>query len=135
MSTLFMMELLLFALALVMTGLGLSLQLADFRRLLDRIRALPPDSKLERLKHVIAELRADGYRQVMVFTQYTDTMDSLRDALRMDDKPLDGGQRVPPCADTDRAGDAGRESCATARARTSRTHHDSRSRSRGPDCA
>ena len=40
MSTLFMMELLLFALALVMTGLGLSLQPADFRRLLDRKRAV-----------------------------------------------------------------------------------------------
>ena len=40
MSTLVMMQLLLFALALVMTGLGLSLELADFRRLLDRKRAV-----------------------------------------------------------------------------------------------
>ncbi len=40
MSTLVMMQLLLFALALVMSGLGLSLQLADFKRLLDRKRAV-----------------------------------------------------------------------------------------------
>lgn len=40
MSTLVMMKLLMFALALVMTGLGMSLQLADFGRLLDRKRAV-----------------------------------------------------------------------------------------------
>ena len=40
MSTLVMMQLLLFALALVMTGLGLSLELADFRRLLVIKRAV-----------------------------------------------------------------------------------------------
>ncbi len=40
MSTLVMMQLLLFALALVMTGLGLSLQRADFARLFTRKRAV-----------------------------------------------------------------------------------------------
>jgi len=49
-----------------------------------RIDRLPPDSKLDALKHVLRELRDDGCSQVMVFTQYTDTMEFLRDALRTD---------------------------------------------------
>ena len=52
---------------------------AEIERLLTVIRGLPPDSKAERLKTTIAELRAAGYRQVMVFTQFTDTMDFLRE--------------------------------------------------------
>ena len=54
---------------------------ADIQSLLDRIGQLPPDSKLESLKSTLAELRQEGYRQVMVFTQYTDTMDFLRGEL------------------------------------------------------
>ena len=54
---------------------------ADIQSLLGRIGQLPPDSKLESLKSTLAELRQDGYRQVMVFTQYTDTMDFLRGEL------------------------------------------------------
>ena len=50
--------------------------------LLERARALPPDSKLASLKAVLAELRERGYGQAMVFTGFTDTMDFLRDALR-----------------------------------------------------
>ena len=46
-----------------------------------KIKGLPPDSKLLRLKKVLADLRAGGYARVMVFTQYTDTMDFLRDYL------------------------------------------------------
>ncbi len=49
--------------------------------LLARIKSLPPDSKLQRLKRALADLRADGYTRVMVFTQYTDTMDNLREFL------------------------------------------------------
>ncbi len=56
---------------------------ADVEGLLDRIRALPPDSKLAALTGTLADLRRDGYAQVMVFTQYTDTQDFLRDALRV----------------------------------------------------
>ena len=52
--------------------------------LLQRASALPPDSKLAMLKDVLAELRERGYKQAMVFTQFTDTMDFLRDALRQD---------------------------------------------------
>jgi SNF2 family DNA or RNA helicase len=64
---------------------GLLLQeQARISELLDRIRKLPPDTKVERLKDVIAALKRDGYEQVMVFTQYTDTMDFLRDQLARD---------------------------------------------------
>ena len=54
----------------------------EIERLLEMIRELPPDSKLDRLAETLDELVRRGYRQVMVFTQYTDTMDFLRDALR-----------------------------------------------------
>jgi hypothetical protein len=49
--------------------------------LIRRIQALPPDSKLEKLRVVLEELRTAGYDRAMVFTQYTDTMDFLRDQL------------------------------------------------------
>lgn len=51
---------------------------ADIEDLLSNIRALPPDTKVKRLREEIAKLRASGYPQVMVFTQFTDTMDCLR---------------------------------------------------------
>ena len=50
--------------------------------LLEQISVLPPDSKLAQLTETLNELTRDGYAQVMVFTQYTDTMDFLRGALR-----------------------------------------------------
>jgi hypothetical protein len=50
--------------------------------LLLRVSSLPPDTKARELRTVIDELRASGYKQVMVFTQFTDTMDFLRDQLR-----------------------------------------------------
>ena len=55
---------------------------ADIERLLARIRACPPDGKLSALRSTLAALREAGHEQAMVFTQYTDTMDFLRDALR-----------------------------------------------------
>ena len=54
---------------------------ADIQVLLDGIGRLPPDGKLGELKKVIRELRRDGFAQAMVFTQYTDTMDFLREEL------------------------------------------------------
>ncbi|MDE0055392.1 MAG: SNF2-related protein [Gammaproteobacteria bacterium] len=53
----------------------------DIAQLLAAVEALPPDSKLAVLSETLDALRADGYRQAMVFTQYTDTMDFLRDRL------------------------------------------------------
>ncbi len=56
----------------------------DIQSLLDSIGRLPADSKLASLKQALSALRTDGYRQVMVFTQYTDTMDFLREELGKD---------------------------------------------------
>ena len=56
----------------------------DIDVLLAQIARCPPDSKLKRLKTTIATLRQSGYNQTMVFTQYGDTMDFLREELRKD---------------------------------------------------
>ena len=55
---------------------------AEIESLLHRVRALPRDGKLAHLTEVLAELRQQDYRQAMVFTQYVDTLEFLRDALR-----------------------------------------------------
>ena len=54
---------------------------ADIQGLLDGIRRLPPDGKVQELRRVVRELRREGFTQAMVFTQYTDTMDFLREEL------------------------------------------------------
>ena len=54
---------------------------SDIEQLLAMIRRLPPDTKVEKLRTEIATLRGEGFGQVMVFTQFTDTMDLLRNAL------------------------------------------------------
>ena len=54
----------------------------DIDHLLAGIDRLPPDSKLESLKDVLVELNEAGFAQTMVFSQFTDTMDFLREALR-----------------------------------------------------
>ena len=59
-------------------------QRAEINLLLAAIARLPPDGKLAHLRRVCADLRAAGYRQAMVFTQYTATMDFLREALSGD---------------------------------------------------
>ena len=51
---------------------------SDIEGLLRRVSELPVDTKARRLKNVLDILQADGYRQAMVFTQFTDTMDFLR---------------------------------------------------------
>ena len=62
----------------------ISEQNAEIDNLLAAIGRLPPDSKLGSLREVLRELRGDGFAQAMVFTQYTDTMDFLRDELLKD---------------------------------------------------
>lgn len=54
----------------------------DIAALLNQIRSLPHDTKADHLVARLAELRKAGYEQVMVFTQYTDTLDFLREKLR-----------------------------------------------------
>ena len=56
----------------------------DIDRLLTMIRRLPADTKAERLRNTISNLRKNGYAQVMVFTQFTDTMDFLRGVIGRD---------------------------------------------------
>jgi superfamily II DNA or RNA helicase len=49
--------------------------------IISAIERLPPDTKANALATTLEELRSLGYQQVMVFTQYTDTMDYLRERL------------------------------------------------------
>ncbi|MDE0417762.1 MAG: SNF2-related protein [bacterium] len=49
--------------------------------LLNDIARLPPDSKLNSLLGVLDDLRDNHFMQVMVFTQFSDTMDFLREEL------------------------------------------------------
>ena len=53
----------------------------DIHDLLRAVQYLPTDTKACVLHEVLRDLRAQGYTQVMIFTQYTDTMDFLRDEL------------------------------------------------------
>jgi len=53
-------------------------ELGDIRALLTAAERLPHDTKAGVLLQVLRELREQGYKQAMVFTQYTDTMDFLR---------------------------------------------------------
>ncbi len=53
----------------------------EVRRLLGMIHGLPTDTKFNRLTEEITQLQR-GYRQVLVFTQFTDTMDFLREEIR-----------------------------------------------------
>ncbi len=57
---------------------------SEIERLIGMIGRLPPDTKAEALRVEIGRLRKDGYGQAMVFTQYADTMDFLRDEMARD---------------------------------------------------
>ena len=52
------------------------------RRIVGRSNAYPPTPRRSNFSKVLCdELKGNGYPQVMVFTQFTDTMDYLRDQL------------------------------------------------------
>lgn len=53
----------------------------DIERLLAMVARLPSDTKAKRLEAIIEELAKAGHKQVIVFTQYTDTLDYLRGLL------------------------------------------------------
>ena len=76
----------------------------DIEWLLDGIGRLPPDSKLDSLKDVLVELREAGFAQTMVFTQFTDTMEFLREALRGEAGPQALRSEAGPRALRDEAG-------------------------------
>ena len=54
---------------------------ARLRELIASVRALPVDTKAEVLIEELQKLDAHGYRQAVIFTQYTDTLDYLREHL------------------------------------------------------
>ena len=49
--------------------------------IVERVKRLPTDTKTVELAKVLRDLKGSGYPQVMVFTQFTDTMDYLRDQI------------------------------------------------------
>ncbi|MDG2991992.1 SNF2-related protein [Candidatus Synechococcus calcipolaris G9] len=53
----------------------------DLQDLLNQVSALPIDSKTEVVKQLIKNLQSDGYQQIIIFTQFTDTLDFLRQEL------------------------------------------------------
>ncbi|QLL29624.1 DEAD/DEAH box helicase family protein [Thermosynechococcus sichuanensis E542] len=53
----------------------------ELEKLLRQVQALPTDTKTQVLKRVIQQLQTAGYPQVIVFTQFTDTLDFLRQEL------------------------------------------------------
>lgn len=53
----------------------------DIVSLLGRVQELPVDTKTGVLLRVLRDLREAGYGQVLVFTQFTDTMDFLREHI------------------------------------------------------
>ena len=59
-------------------------ELTSIGDLVDAIGRLPLDTKAATLVQILNDLRATGYPQVMVFTQFTDTMDFLREHLASD---------------------------------------------------
>jgi SNF2 family DNA or RNA helicase len=56
-------------------------EIATIDGVIKEINGLPTDSKALELSKVLSELKGSGYHQVMVFTQFTDTMDYLRDQV------------------------------------------------------
>ncbi|GMU52611.1 MAG: hypothetical protein AMXMBFR33_17570 [Candidatus Xenobia bacterium] len=57
------------------------LELHSLREFLDDVRGLRADSKLETLRGLVSRVLS-GQDRVLIFTQFTDTMDALRDALK-----------------------------------------------------
>jgi SNF2 family DNA or RNA helicase len=53
----------------------------DLESLLQQIKQLPTDTKAQELRRYIQQLHGIGYPQIIIFTQYTDTMDFLRQSL------------------------------------------------------
>jgi SNF2 family DNA or RNA helicase len=56
-------------------------EIATIDAIVEGIKRLPTDTKAIELSKVLNELNGSGYPQVMVFTQFTDTMDYLRDQI------------------------------------------------------
>ena len=61
-------------------------EVLELELLRDRINQLPTDTKAKKILEKIQQLQAQGYRQIIIFTQYTDTMDFLRKFLLQSDQ-------------------------------------------------
>lgn len=53
----------------------------EIKILLDNSKSLPTDTKAKSALAVIRQLRSEGYEQVIIFTQYTDSLDFLRKVI------------------------------------------------------
>jgi ERCC4-related helicase len=56
-------------------------EMGVIEEIVEAIKRLPTDTKTVELSKVLGDLKDSGYPQVMVFTQFTDTMDYLRDQI------------------------------------------------------
>lgn len=60
-------------------------EVLELELLRDRIKKIPTDTKAKTLINKIQQLQAQEYKQIIIFTQYTDTMDFLRKFLLKSD--------------------------------------------------
>jgi len=69
---------------LTQSGQDMAAEIAELRSFLDEVKQRPPDeSKMQRLHEELAEaFSSGGHRTAVIFTQYTDTMDYIRDQLK-----------------------------------------------------
>ena len=79
---------------------------AGIEEILASVKKLPADTKSTHLLTILERLRADGYPQVMVFTQFTDTLDFLRDHVAVGRTLHLGGDGVALHASVARCGAA-----------------------------
>jgi SNF2 family DNA or RNA helicase len=56
-------------------------EVSDLEFLLRQVKKLPIDTKAQVLRQKVQKLRQENYQQIIIFTQYTDTMDFLRQYL------------------------------------------------------
>lgn len=57
-------------------------EIEELRSFIDDVRQIEQDPKIEQLRNDLLELDKQGHDRVLVFTQYTDTMDYVRDHLK-----------------------------------------------------
>ncbi len=56
-------------------------EVRELEFLLEQVQQLPADTKAQILRQQLQQLKHQGYKQIIIFTQYTDTMDFLRQYL------------------------------------------------------
>jgi SNF2 family DNA or RNA helicase len=56
-------------------------EIEELESFVDDLRRIDQDPKIDQLKEDLDELDKEGHNRIIVFTQYTDTMDFIRDSL------------------------------------------------------